>query len=402
MIRAIAALVLALAAQYLFVSIDVGAQLRTLFASIAEALVSEPPEPPRSTPVAKNEREINRQQQESAERLAALVDSVDAPAPQPDEVRATSSGSLIDEDLAMRCGERLPPESVWTTRDVSIHVASRYQGEHRGQHTWKYEVSFRNNGVDTVQMLSRHWVFTDSDGKSHEMKGPGARGVTPILGPGDSWAYESGATLTTPIGAMHGGFQFETLKANNRQPSAFKATGSPEPPPSFHARVARLALSSENRGENVPCAVEDDDESTLPTTSVRSTRRVIVGASAHAMPQMSKPEEGRYAFAYDVQINNAREGGLRVIGHKWTLQTATTKFIASEGDGVGGRMGGRAMALPAGEAFRVQGLLTADAPLANANGHYLVEDDGSSERFEVEVGAIGLSEEEGGRVPRYG
>ena len=106
------------------------------------------------------------------------------------------------------------------TRDVSIHVASRYQGEHRGQHTWKYEVSFRNNGVDTVQMLSRHWVFTDSDGKSHEMKGPGARGVTPILGPGDSWAYESGATLTTPIGTMHGGFQFETLKANNRQPSA--------------------------------------------------------------------------------------------------------------------------------------------------------------------------------------
>ena len=89
MIRAIAALVLALAAQYLFVSIDVGAQLRTLFASIAEALVSEPPEPPRSTPVAKNEREINRQQQESAERLASLVESVDAPAPQPDEVRAT-------------------------------------------------------------------------------------------------------------------------------------------------------------------------------------------------------------------------------------------------------------------------------------------------------------------------
>ena len=44
-----------------------------------------------------------------------------------------------------------------------------------------------------------------------EMKGPGARGVTPVLRPGDSWQYESGTRLDTSYGAMHGSFQLETL-----------------------------------------------------------------------------------------------------------------------------------------------------------------------------------------------
>ena len=46
-------------------------------------------------------------------------------------------------------------------------------------------------------MLTRHWIFTDATGKVTEMKGPGARGVTPVLRPGDSWQYESGTRLDT-------------------------------------------------------------------------------------------------------------------------------------------------------------------------------------------------------------
>ena len=45
------------------------------------------------------------------------------------------------------------------------------------------------------------------------MKGPGARGVTPVLRPGDSWSYESGSRLDTSHGAMHGSFQLETLRS---------------------------------------------------------------------------------------------------------------------------------------------------------------------------------------------
>ena len=76
-------------------------------------------------------------------------------------------------------------------------MRSRFQGVHNGEYMWAYTVHFRNAGRDTVQMLTRHWVFADAHGRTHEMKGPGARGVTPVLGPGDSWQYESGSTLTT-------------------------------------------------------------------------------------------------------------------------------------------------------------------------------------------------------------
>jgi ApaG protein len=56
---------------------------------------------------------------------------------------------------------------------------------------FKYHVEFKNSGVDTVQMLSRHWVFGDASGKTSEVKGPGAVGETPVLKPGESWSYDS-------------------------------------------------------------------------------------------------------------------------------------------------------------------------------------------------------------------
>ena len=38
----------------------------------------------------------------------------------------------------------------------------------------------------------------------YEVKGPGARGVTPVLAPGGEWSYESGTSLSTAFGSMHG------------------------------------------------------------------------------------------------------------------------------------------------------------------------------------------------------
>ena len=113
------------------------------------------------------------------------------------------------------------------TRGVEIFVKSKHRGGGGGGvggHSWSYVVEFKNVGVDTVQMLTRHWIFTDATGKVTEMKGPGARGVTPVLRPGDSWQYESGARLDTRSGAMHGSFQLETLRSvSGVVPSMFSA-----------------------------------------------------------------------------------------------------------------------------------------------------------------------------------
>merc|ERR1712086_1211579 len=130
----------------------------------------------------------------------------------PDEIRERMS-AVDPHGPEMRCGQALSPQSSVTTRDVELRAVATFQGRHGDQYSWKYVITFINHGTETVQMLTRHWVFVDSSGKMEsEVKGPGARGVTPVLPPGGEWSYESGTGLTTPFGSMHGSFQFDILK----------------------------------------------------------------------------------------------------------------------------------------------------------------------------------------------
>ena len=64
-----------------------------------------------------------------------------------------------------------------------------------------------NEGADTVQLLSRHWIITDAMGKVEEVRGPGVVGNQPVLAPTQSFKYTSGCPLTTPFGSMHGTYQ---------------------------------------------------------------------------------------------------------------------------------------------------------------------------------------------------
>lgn len=70
-----------------------------------------------------------------------------------------------------------------------------------------YHVTISNEGTSKLQVISRHWVITDGDGKVEEVRGPGLVGETPILNPGESFNYSSACPLETPIGTMEGSFQ---------------------------------------------------------------------------------------------------------------------------------------------------------------------------------------------------
>ena len=120
----------------------------------------------------------------------------------------------------MRCGERIPPESILTSEEgssaVSVYARASYRGPVEDDlHSWSYRIEFRNEGRTPVQLLTRHWVFADAAGKAEEVKGPGARGQLPILQPGASWAYESGTRIATDHGSMHGWFTFEDLSGGD-------------------------------------------------------------------------------------------------------------------------------------------------------------------------------------------
>ncbi len=75
---------------------------------------------------------------------------------------------------------------------------------------WAYRVIIENLGHETVQLLSRHWMITNARGELTEVKGEGVVGQQPVLKPGESYEYTSGAPLNTTSGMMGGAYQMET------------------------------------------------------------------------------------------------------------------------------------------------------------------------------------------------
>ncbi len=71
-------------------------------------------------------------------------------------------------------------------------------------------MTIENQGPETVQLLSRHWMISNARGELTEVKGPGVVGEQPVLEPGESFQYTSGAPLDTPSGMMGGAYQMET------------------------------------------------------------------------------------------------------------------------------------------------------------------------------------------------
>ena len=97
------------------------------------------------------------------------------------------------------------------TRGVRVHVESQYDPERSqpSQNQWffLYTITISNEGAETVQLLTRHWIITDGTGKVEEVRGPGVVGKQPTLRPGESFEYTSGCPLTTPFGVMEGTYQ---------------------------------------------------------------------------------------------------------------------------------------------------------------------------------------------------
>jgi ApaG protein len=100
------------------------------------------------------------------------------------------------------------------TRSVRVHVESEYAPERSepGRNEWffLYTVRISNEGAETVQLLTRHWIITDGTGHVEEVRGPGVVGKQPILKPGESFEYTSGCPLPTAFGVMEGTYQMIT------------------------------------------------------------------------------------------------------------------------------------------------------------------------------------------------
>lgn len=77
----------------------------------------------------------------------------------------------------------------------------------QNRYFWAYTVKIANSGSEPIQILGRHWIITDGNGRREEVRGPGVVGEQPVIAPGDSFTYTSGCPLTTASGMMVGTYQ---------------------------------------------------------------------------------------------------------------------------------------------------------------------------------------------------
>ena len=95
--------------------------------------------------------------------------------------------------------------------DIAVNTATQYladqSDESAGRYVFAYTITIRNPGNVTAQLVSRHWIITDSQGLVQEVRGLGVVGAQPVLRPGESYEYTSGTSIATPVGTMRGSYQ---------------------------------------------------------------------------------------------------------------------------------------------------------------------------------------------------
>jgi len=79
--------------------------------------------------------------------------------------------------------------------------------EAAGRFVFAYTITLRNTGSLAAQLISRHWIISDSQGLVQEVRGLGVVGAQPLLQPGESYEYTSGASIATGVGTMKGSYQ---------------------------------------------------------------------------------------------------------------------------------------------------------------------------------------------------
>ena len=94
---------------------------------------------------------------------------------------------------------------------IDVSVVTRFLKEQsepeNDRFAFAYTITVKNNGSLPAKLLSRHWLITNGDGQVEEVKGTGVIGQQPLIEPGKSHTYSSGAVISTTVGTMQGSYQ---------------------------------------------------------------------------------------------------------------------------------------------------------------------------------------------------
>lgn len=96
---------------------------------------------------------------------------------------------------------------------IEVQVKTRYLPEHSApqeqRYVFAYDIIITNSGSLPAQLLTRHWLITNSNGQTQEVRGDGVIGEQPHIAPSKSFSYSSGTMLSTEVGSMQGSFTMQ-------------------------------------------------------------------------------------------------------------------------------------------------------------------------------------------------
>ena len=99
------------------------------------------------------------------------------------------------------------------TSGISISVETHYQPEHsnpiNSEYLFLYKITIENRTTFTVQLLSRRWVITESNGSQRVVEGDGVVGKQPVIETGERYEYVSASAIRTDVGKMVGYYKMQ-------------------------------------------------------------------------------------------------------------------------------------------------------------------------------------------------
>lgn len=96
----------------------------------------------------------------------------------------------------------MDPEQIFISAETTY--VPKQSNPLNKQFVFFYTITIHNASSCACQLLSRHWVIQDANRKTEEVYGEGVVGEQPIIEPGASYTYSSGAVLETEMGTMEG------------------------------------------------------------------------------------------------------------------------------------------------------------------------------------------------------
>ena len=92
------------------------------------------------------------------------------------------------------------------TCSVKVSYLDEQSQPSAGVFAFAYTISIVNSGDVTSQLMARHWVITDAQGHTDEVRGLAVVGHQPLLKPGERFEYTSWTRIATSQGTMRGTF----------------------------------------------------------------------------------------------------------------------------------------------------------------------------------------------------